>query len=93
MSEDCLAVNVWTPGADGKKRRVMVWIHGGSFIEGSARNTWYDGARLAGLGVWGFLDVSEIGGQGFAPGGNLGLLDQIAALKWVKENIAALGMY
>lgn len=102
MSEDCLAVNVWTPAADGKKRPVMVWIHGGGFIEGSARNTWYDGASLAGrgvvvvtlqyrLGAWGFLELSEIGGQEFAQSGNLGLLDQIAALKWVKENIAAFG--
>jgi len=103
MAEDCLAVNVWTPGADNKKRPVMVWIHGGGFIEGSARNTWYDGATLAGhgdvvvvsmqyrLGAWGFLDVSDIGGQDFAQSANAGLLDQIAALKWVKENIAAFG--
>jgi len=102
MSEDCLAVNVWTPRADNEKRPVMVWIHGGGFIESSARNTWYDGARLAGrgvvvvtlqyrLGAWGFLELSEIGGQEFAQSGNLGLLDQIAALKWVKENIAAFG--
>lgn len=47
MAEDCLAVNVWTPGADAKKRPVMVWIHGGGFYEASARNTWYDGATLA----------------------------------------------
>ena len=103
MSEDCLAVNVWTAGADNQKRPVMVWIHGGYFLEGSARNTWYDGAKLAGrgnivvvtlqyrLGAWGFLDLSEIGGRDFAESGNLGLLDQIAALKWVKENIAAFG--
>ncbi|MFZ3333875.1 MAG: carboxylesterase family protein, partial [Candidatus Acidiferrales bacterium] len=80
MSEDCLAVNVWTPGVDNKKRPVMVWIHGGGFIEGSARNTWYDGAKLAGrgvvvvtlqyrLGAWGFLEVSEIDGQEFAQSG------------------------
>jgi len=103
MSEDCLAVNVWTPGVDNKTRPVMVWIHGGGFVEGSARNTWYDGARLAGrgdvvvvtmqyrIGAWGFLDVSDIGGQDFAQSGNVGLLDQIAALKWVKGNIAAFG--
>lgn len=101
MSEDCLAVNVWTPGVDNKKRPVMVWIHGGGFIEGSARNTWYDGAKLAArgdvvvvtvqyrMGAWGFLDLSGVGGEDFAQSGNLGLLDQIAALKWVKENIAA----
>jgi len=103
MSEDCLAVNVWTPGADNKKRPVMVWTHGGGFTGGSARNTWYDGARLADrgdvvvvtmqyrIGAWGFLDVSDVGGKDFAQSGNLGLLDQIAALKWVKENIAAFG--
>jgi para-nitrobenzyl esterase len=103
MAEDCLAVNVWTPGADDKKRPVMVWIHGGGFIEGSTRNTWYDGARLAGrgdvvvvtvqyrIGALGFLDVSDIGGQDFAQSGNVGLLDQIAALRWVKENSAAFG--
>ena len=103
MAEDCLALNVWTPGAGDKKRPVMVWIHGGGFIEGSARNTWYDGAKLAGrgdvvvvsvqyrLGAWGFLDVSSIGSEDFSQSGNVGLLDQIAALKWVKENIEAFG--
>jgi para-nitrobenzyl esterase len=103
MAEDCLAVNVWTPRADDKKRPVMVWIHGGGFVEGSARNTWYDGAKLAGrgdvvvvtvqyrMGAWGFLDLSDMGGQDFAQSGNVGLLDQIAALKWVRENIAAFG--
>jgi para-nitrobenzyl esterase len=81
----------------------MVWVHGGGFVEGSARNTWYDGAKLADngdvvvvtvqyrMGAWGFLDLSGVGGEDFAKSGNLGLLDQIAALKWVKENIAALG--
>lgn len=103
MAEDCLAVNIWTPQADAKKRPVMVWIHGGGFAGGSARNTWYDGATLAGrgdivvvtlqyrLGAWGFLELSEIGGQEYAESGNLGLLDQIAALKWVKQNVAAFG--
>ncbi|MGA8220562.1 MAG: carboxylesterase/lipase family protein [Candidatus Acidiferrales bacterium] len=103
MAEDCLAVNVWTPGTDNKKRPVMVWIHGGGFIEGSARNTWYDGAKLADrgdvvvvtvqyrLGAWGFLELSDIAGQDFAQSGNLGLLDQIAGLKWVKANIGAFG--
>jgi len=103
IAEDCLAVNIWTPMADDKKRPVMVWIHGGGFIEGSARNTWYDGAKLAGrgdvvvvtvqyrLGAWGFLELSDIAGQDFAQSGNLGLLDQIAGLKWVKANIGAFG--
>ena len=103
MSEDCLAVNVWTPNPDGKARPVMVWIHGGAMIEGSARNSWYDGARLAArgdvvvvslqyrLGALGFLDLSRIGGRDFASSGNLGLLDQIAALHWVRQNIRAFG--
>src|SRR5579862_1266437 len=103
MSEDCLALNIWTPRVDAKKRPVMVWIHGGGFISGSARNTWYDGATLAGqgdvvvvtlqyrLGAWGFLELSEVGGQEYAGSGNLGLLDQVAALKWVKQNIAVFG--
>ena len=103
MAEDCLALNVWTPRADAKQRPVMVWIHGGGFSAGSARNTWYDGATLAGrgdvvvvslqyrLGAWGFLELSQIGGQDFLESGNVGLLDQIAALKWVKQNIAAFG--
>jgi para-nitrobenzyl esterase len=103
MAEDCLAINVWTPRADTKKRPVMVFIHGGAFVEGSARNTWYDGARLAEkgdvvvvtlqyrLGAWGFLELSEIEGKEYAPSGNLGVLDQIAALKWVQHNIAIFG--
>jgi len=103
MAEDCLAVNIWTPQAGAKKRPVMVWIHGGGFIEGSARNTWYDGATLSAqgdvvvvtvqyrVGAWGFLELSEIGGPDYAESGNLDLLDQIAALKWVKQNIAAFG--
>jgi len=103
MAEDCLALNIWTPGADARKRPVMVWIHGGGFISGSARNTWYDGAALAAhgdvvvvtlqyrLGAWGFLELSELGGHDCAESGNLGLLDQIAALKWVKQNIAVFG--
>jgi para-nitrobenzyl esterase len=111
MAEDCLAVNVWTPGADAKKRPVMVWIHGGGFSEGTARNTWYDGATLAGrgdvvvlslqcrLGALGFLELGEISGaerrsapgEDYAESGNLGILDQIAALQWVQQNIAAFG--
>lgn len=103
MAEDCLAVNVWTPRSDARKRPVMVWIHGGGFTSGSARNTWYDGASLAArgdvvvisiqyrLGAWGFLELSEIGGPEYAESGNLGILDQIAALKWVKNNAAVFG--
>lgn len=103
MSEDCLGLNVWTPGADHKRRPVIVFIHGGAFIEGSARNSWYDGARLARrgdvvlvtiqyrLGMLGFLELGPVGGDAYAASGNLGILDQVAALEWVKRNIAAFG--
>jgi len=103
MAEDCLAVNVWTPKADANKRPVMVFIHGGAFIEGSARNTWYDGTTLAErgdvvvvtlqyrLGPLGFLELSEIAGKEYAESGNLGILDQIAALRWVRDNIDRFG--
>lgn len=103
MAEDCLAVNVWTPKVDGKKRPVMVFIHGGAFIDGSARNTWYDGTSLAErgdvvvvtlqyrLGALGFLELSQIGGKDYAASGNLGILDQIAALRWVRDNIESFG--
>ena len=97
QSEDCLAVNVWTPAADAKRRPVMVFIHGGAFIEGSARNTGYDGAVLARrgdlvvvtlqyrLGPFGFLELSEIGGSEYAGSGNNGIRDQVAALRWVRQ--------
>jgi para-nitrobenzyl esterase len=103
MSEDCLSVNVWTPGIDGAKRPVMVFIHGGAFIEGSARNSWYDGAALARrgnvvvvtlqyrLGALGFLELKRLGGDDIAASGNLGILDQIAALRWLRQNIAGFG--
>jgi para-nitrobenzyl esterase len=103
MAEDCLAVNVWTSKPDAQRRPVMIFIHGGAYIDGSARNTWYDGASLAErgdvvvvtlqyrLGALGFLELSEIGGKDYAQSGNLGILDQIAALGWVRDNIAAFG--
>ncbi len=102
MSEDCLALNVWTPHLDSAKRPVMFWIHGGGFTVGASRNTWYDGRHLAArgdvvvvtinyrLGAWGFLDLSAFGAR-YAGSGNVGLLDQVAALHWVKQNIAKLG--
>jgi len=103
QSENCLTLNVWTPDVAGPKRPVMVWIHGGALAIGSDRNTWYDGARLAArgnllvvtiqyrLGLLGFLDLSRIGGSEYAQSGNLGILDEIAALRWVRKNIAAFG--
>lgn len=103
VSEDCLYLNVWSPGADDKKRPVMVWIHGGAFVSGSGSSHWYDGASFASqgdvvvvtinyrLGVLGFLHLGEIGGEEYATSGNCGILDQVAALHWVQENIAAFG--
>ncbi len=102
MSEDCLTLNVWTPGLDDEKRPVMVWIHGGSFLSGSGRAPWYDGTSFADqgdvvivtinyrLGPLGFLYLAEFGEE-FTTSGNLGLLDQIASLRWVKENISSFG--
>ncbi|MEV4110328.1 carboxylesterase family protein [Nonomuraea sp. NPDC049695] len=93
--EDFLTVNVWTPGASGERLPVMVFVHGGGFVAGSTRAEIYDGAAFARdgvvlvtlnyrLGITGFLDLPG------APA-NRGLLDVIAALRWVRENIAAFG--
>jgi len=102
MSEDCLYLNVWTP-ADAKKLPVMFWIHGGGFIAGSASEPRQDGERMAGrgvvvvslnyrMGVFGFLSHPELSKESKAhASGNYGLQDQIAALAWVKANIAAFG--
>lgn len=95
--EDCLYLNVWSPAGSGQRRPVLVWIPGGAFVRGGGSQTVYDGALLARehdvvvvtlnyrLGVFGFL-ASEQAGTG-----NLGLRDQVAALRWVAENIAAFG--
>lgn len=103
MGEDCLGINVWTPNTGQGKRPVMVFIHGGAYVAGSARNSWYDGAHLAArggvvvvtmqyrLGVLGFLELADIAGKDYAMSGNLGTLDQIEALRWVQRNIAAFG--
>lgn len=104
VGEDCLSVNVWTPVArGGKPRPVMVWIYGGGFNEGSSAVEVYDGAPLASRGVvvvslnyrTGVLgglahpELSKESPQGVS--GNYGILDQIAALQWVKANIRAFG--
>ncbi|HVH85442.1 MAG TPA: carboxylesterase family protein, partial [Terriglobales bacterium] len=103
MSEDCLTLNIWTQAADTKVRPVMVFIHGGALVGGSARNTWYDGTTLAKrgdvvvvtiqyrLGVLGFLELAKFGGKDFAKSGNAGYLDQVAALEWVQRNISSFG--
>jgi para-nitrobenzyl esterase len=102
MSEDCLSLNVWTP-AKAQKAPVLVWIHGGALVSGSSSEAAYDGAKLAGrgvvvvsinyrLGVLGYLAHPELSAESReGVSGNYGLLDQIAALRWVKANIAAFG--
>ncbi|MGH9247338.1 MAG: carboxylesterase/lipase family protein [Acidimicrobiales bacterium] len=102
-SEDCLTLNVWTPGLDDARRPVMVWIHGGAFVTGSGGIPWYHGTRLVArgdvvtvtlnyrLGALGFLHLAHLLGEEFAGSGNLGLLDQVAALRWVRDNIANFG--
>lgn len=95
--DDWLTVNVWTPAADPAARRpVMVWIYGGAYKVGSAEVPAYDGARLAGEGDLVLVTFNyRTGAEGFlqvdgAPA-NRGLLDQMAALEWVRDNIAAFG--
>jgi para-nitrobenzyl esterase len=102
ISEDCLYVNVYTPALDGRRRPVLVFIHGGAFIVGASRSPLYDGGRLAELGdqvvvtfnyrlgAFGYLCLGEEGAQwGAEP--NLGLQDQLFLLRWVKANIARFG--
>lgn len=102
-SEDCLVLNVWAPAFDGRKRPVMFWCHGGGLLWGMGDCPWCDGANLARrhdvvvismnhrLGVFGFLSLAEFGGERFADSGNLGMLDIVAALRWVRDNIAGFG--
>jgi len=104
ISEDCLYLNVWTPAKSAAERLpVFFWIHGGGNVEGSAAVPIYDGEALARrgvvvvtinyrLGVFGFLAHPELSAEsGRGVSGNYGTLDQIAALRWVHENIAAFG--
>lgn len=102
-NEDCLYLNVWSPAADNKRRPVMVWIHGGAFVTGAGSVPWYNGVSFASqgevvvvtinyrLGIFGFLHLAEFGGEDFVTSGNCGILDQVAALQWVHENIEAFG--
>lgn len=97
QDEDCLNLTVVTPGADGGRRPVMVWIHGGAYVSGAASFDFYDGRKLAAEGDVVFVAINyRLGALGYLrlPGvspGNLGLLDQLSALRWVKRNIAAFG--
>jgi para-nitrobenzyl esterase len=102
ISEDSLYLNVWTPASDpGEKLPVMFWLHGGGFIAGSGASREFDGAALNRhgvilvtanyrLGALGFLALPELAERDGTTG-NSGLLDQVAALKWVHGNIAAFG--
>jgi para-nitrobenzyl esterase len=97
QSEDCLTLNIWTPTPDSKKRPVLVWIHGGAFSSGAGSLAWYSGERFAADGDLVAVSINyRLGALGFLclPGvsdGNLGLLDQVAALRFVRDNIAAFG--
>ena len=106
MSEDCLTLNVWSPARrPGAKLPVMVWLHGGAFENGSARMAIYDGANIARRGVvivssttalvsWASSAIPQLEEEAKAEGvptANYGLLDQVAALKWVRSNIEAFG--
>lgn len=99
-SEDCLYLNIWSPAVREEPLPVMVWIHGGTFVTGAGSQPQFDGTSFAErgnvilvsinyrLGPFGFMHLSPFGEE---LSSNQGLLDQIAALKWVKENIAAFG--
>lgn len=105
MGEDCLRANVWTPEINGSHQRpVMVFMHGGGYASGNAHELLaYDGENLARnhdvvvvththrLNVFGYLNLSSLGGEQFAQSANVGLLDLVAVLEWVRDNIAHFG--
>jgi len=103
QNEDCLFLNVWTPGCDAARRPVLVFVHGGSFLRGDGASPLYVGTPLAEradivvvtlnyrLGALGFTSFAELGGERIEASANAGLLDQLAALHWVRENISAFG--
>lgn len=103
--EDCLVLNIWTPAlGDGGKRPVMVWLHGGGYSVGSGSSERFDGTRLAQKGdavvvtvnhrlnLFGYLCLAGVRGGGAYPdAGNAGMLDIVAALRWIRDNIVAFG--
>lgn len=101
-SEDCLTLNICTPALDGRKRPVLFWIHGGAYRTGQGAIPWYNGTRFAlngdivvvsinyRLGALGFTDLSRFGKE-YETSGINGILDQITALRWVRDNIANFG--
>jgi para-nitrobenzyl esterase len=104
MSEDCLHLNVWTPGLkDNRKRPVMLWLHGGGYAFSSANYDLYNGTNLATahdvvivganhrLNIMGYLYLAGTGDPRYANSSNVGMLDIIAALEWIRDNIANFG--
>ena len=104
IGEDCLHLNVWTPGlADGGRRPVLVWFHPGAFSSDTSNRVETDGARLARRGnvvvvtvnhrlnAFGYLYLAPFGGPDLADSGNAGMLDLVLALRWVRDNAAAFG--
>ncbi|HKA02646.1 MAG TPA: carboxylesterase/lipase family protein [Candidatus Solibacter sp.] len=105
MGEDCLSLNIWTPGVnDGQKRAVMVSFHGGGFATGSGNGPGYDGAQLARFGdvvvvtvnhrlaSFGYLHLADLGAPPeFAQAGVVGMMDLVASLQWVRNNIEKFG--
>ena len=102
LDEDCLYLNVWTSGREGSARPVLFWCHGGAFITGSGSSPWSDGANLCRLddvavvsfnhrlGALGYLHLEDMT-SGFTDSGLAGMLDIVAALEWVRDNIARFG--
>ena len=102
QDEDCLNLDIWTPGLDGKKRPVIVYIHGGAFIGGGSNDPVYDGANISKrgdivfasinyrIGMLGFLYLEDFGAE-FKGSGSNGIRDQVMALRWIKNNIARFG--
>ncbi len=98
QDEDCLRLNVWTPSADGARRPVMVWVHGGAFAYEGTEDPFYSGARLAArgqlvvvsieyrLGALGFTQLEGVDGSG-----NAAILDERLALEWVRDHVASFG--
>ena len=104
ISEECLTINIWTPATDNRKRPVLVWLHGGGFRGGNGiEQDGYHGENFSRygdvvfcslnhrLGSFGFSDFSGVAGDEFKDSGNVGILDIVAALRWIHNNIANFG--